>query len=304
MARLLRGPYLPVLSVCVMLFINYSVYDGLIRWKWPIVSWQMYGAKSHLEPNVTFGGLVVFHADGRRATTADCGTLPFLAHPYRLDAALRSDRVELLTICLRELRTREPSVEAVAHEVRRWDYQEQRLAAALDQPSLQEVRVAALPGGFIDDAPAATSSSLLSNGDFSRFDRRTGLPLAWSTQSRHWSALGVDLQTGNRSALVLREPGGKAARWEQKLQLPVTAQRTRLRVEALVHAGKGATVSLHVPGLEPARARVAEEAAHWQRLELELEAPARPKQVTASLRLTNSGASHFFVDNVSLTEAL
>lgn len=303
MARLLRGPSLPVITVCVMLFINYSVYDGLVRWKWPIVTWQMYGTKSRLEPSVTFGNLVVLHADGHRASTADCGTLPFLARPYRLDAALRTDRVGLLTICLRELRSMDPSVEAVAHEVRRWDYQEQPLADVLEQPSLQELRIAALPGGFADNGPAAPGSSLLANGDFARLDRRTSLPAAWSTQSRRWHALGVDVQTGNRAALILREAGGKVGRWEQKLQLPATAQRTRLRVEALVHAGKGAAVSLHVPGLAPARARVAQAAIHWQRLELELEVPARPEQVTASLTLTNSGASNFFVDNVSLTES-
>lgn len=292
-----------MLIVGVMLFMNYSVYDGMIPWQWPVVRWQMYGHKSRLEPSVTFRSLVAMHADGHEAPTSDCGTLPFLARAYRLDAALRRDRVGLLTTCLRELRGDVPSVTAVAHEVRRWDYQKQSLAEALEQAPEQEFRVASLPGDLPENSASGAGVNLVENGGFTRLDRKTGSPLAWSTNKSRWTALGVDLQSGNRAGLILREPGGKAQRWEQKLRLAPTAEPTRLRVEALVHAGEGAALSLHVPGLDPARVHVTPEGSRWRRLELELDAPARPKHVTAILRLSNSGASDFFVDDVSLTEA-
>lgn len=294
-----------VLLVCAMLVLNYTGADGLIRWQWPVVNWQMYRAKARTEPVVRYERLVAKRRDGASERTSDCGTLPFIAHPYRLGSFLRQDKVGMLSACLRELRRGDPEVVSVALETRSWPYAERTLEEHLRAPPEREFRVVVVPPVPAHSRAPEAPRSAVSNGGFEVLDAKSGVPRTWSIAS---PALGIGLEAeGPGRVLVLGRARGprqrrKPVQAEQSLELAPASNPTRLSFTALALATReGGSVTLDLPGAEQQKLEVPPDGA-WHRLEATVERPPRAAATKAVVRLGNASTADLLVDDVRLTE--
>lgn len=296
------GTRLCMALVAAILCLNYTGAEGLIKWKWPVVAWQMYRAKAATDPVVRYRRLMAHDQDGTTRQTSDCGTLAYIEPNYRVDALLRTDAPRFLTKCLAALRSVQPTVAGVSLEVRSWSYDKDTLEQSLEHPPISAFRVAQLPAPLPSEPlQQDAGANLLGNAHFGRMDRKPGPPRRWQSATK-WNAFGVDLPDGNRTGLIARAPGRKGRRYlEQKVELEPSASASRLRLSAWTHAvSEGAAIELDVHGVGRESLPVPFDGA-WRRVELELEAPARSRRARATVRLSNGGRGDFFVDDVRLT---
>jgi hypothetical protein len=288
--------------VAVLLFLNYTTAERLVPWQWPVVSWQMYGAKAPIEPTVRFRRLIAHDEAGTTRPTSDCGTMPFIEPSYRLDALIRTNAPLFVKECLVELRSVEPSVVGVSFERRTWNYAEETLEQQLGRSPTLSFRAALLPAPRPTVAPKEmTGKNLLSNGDFSRMDPKPGPPRRWNGTAK-WLGFGVDLRDDNTTGLIAKARGKARHFLEQEVKVAPAAAASRLRLTAWVHAVRqGAELELELRGGGRQSVAVPHDGA-WHWLELELEAPPRERQGRATVRVINRGRADVFVDDVHLTE--
>jgi hypothetical protein len=208
----LRGPTVPILLILAILLLDFTSYRKTIRWQWPVVRWTMYETKTPPEAIVKFQRFIVEYSDGRREEISLGRAFAFLERPYRLDRGLEKNRVAFLERCLRELRRREGErIVGLTYEQRWWHYLEQSYEAHLDTAPDSSFRVRALDAMPAElRAERRADGNLVTQGDFRRFGRRSGMPRAWKVDALAYG-VGVDLDTDDTSFLLGPGAGPPAA---------------------------------------------------------------------------------------------
>lgn len=300
-----HGHQIAIAVAIVGLFLQYTTYRKVIRWQWPVEPWTMYAPKAKPKRQVNHRRFLAHHADGS-SRVIDLGeAFAFLGKAYRLDHGVRRNLPAFLSRCLTGLRTKQPDVVGLTYERRTWPYGKRTFEEHLrrDPPrfSFRVMEVDPPPPALRQQLSAG--HSLLANGGFDRWDKKTAVPVDWKLEGS-WVGMGIGLATGERAAMLTRSSAPQAL--SQAIVLPdkVAGAALDLRAEVLAStAAPGAQLELQIK--QPETKRTIDQGsiagdATWQRVEITKRLSSVRKGTEVRIVLRNPGTADVTYDDVRL----
>ncbi len=305
----LRAAFVPVCLVLCMLLLSYTSYRGLIRWQWPVTTFQMYASKASTSTTVSFRRCLIHFDDGGQIPSDFSEAVGFLANDYRIDRGIRRGPRFFARVIAHLQPVYAPRrIVGVTSERRSWDYATETLAEALQRPadaSLYVTRLSDAPPGEV--ALTAEGEPIpLHNGDFKAWPASPGPPRQWQTNH---CPVGCGI-AGNEGELVALLPpwgSGKTAALFQIIKAETAWYDRSLQLDAWVWS-ESAGAFLEFQIMQPDGSyEIAGSGAHegggvWRRLSLKQRISngyAQPPEIRPVLRSPPGNMAAF--DDVTLT---